>query len=166
MVKAFRIEKFILKSIHDTTWSEVSTIPAKLSPDGSEYYFSFIPDTDGVYFARVLQISDNAIVSVSEIQKVSYLREFGDKIIVLQNVPNPFADSTVINYYLPESMIVRFEFYNSRIEKIEEAEVLDTQKGRNTFIFRAKDYPSGIYFFRFTTRDVVEVKKFVIEKAR
>lgn len=166
MVKAFRIEKFILKSIHDTTWSEVSTIPAKLSPDGSEYNFAFIPDTDGVYFVRVLQIADNAIVSVSEIEKVSYLREFGDKIIVLQNVPNPFSDSTVINYYLPESMIVRFEFYNSRIEKIEEAEVLNTQKGRNAFVFRAKDYPSGIYFFRFTARDVVEVKKFVIEKAR
>jgi hypothetical protein len=165
MIKAFRIEKFLLKTINDTNWAEVTTIPAKVFHEANEYSYSFMPDTDGVYFIRVLQLAENTVLSASEIQKVSYLRPVGDKIIVLQNIPNPFADSTVINYYLPESMLVRFEFYNSRIEKLDEKEILDTKKGRNTFVFNAGNLPSGTYFFRFTAKDIVEVKKFVIDKS-
>ena len=165
MIKAFRIEKFLLKTINDTNWTEVTTIPAKVFHDANEYSYSFLPDTDGVYFIRVLQLAENTVLSASEIQKVSYLKPVGDKIIVLQNIPNPFSDSTVINYYLPESMLVRFEFYNSRIEKLDEKEILDTQKGRNTFVFYSGNLPSGTYFYRFTARDVIEVKKFVIDKS-
>ncbi len=165
MIKAFRIEKFLLKTINDTNWTEVITVPAKVFHDANDYSYSFMPDTDGVYFIRVLQLAENTVLNASEIQKVSYLRPIGDKIVVLQNIPNPFADSTVINYYLPEPMLVRFEFYNSRIEKMDEKEILDTQKGRNTFVFHAGNLPSGTYFYRFTAKDVIEVKKFVIDKS-
>jgi hypothetical protein len=165
MIKAFRIEKFLLKTINDTNWTEVTTIPAKVFHEANEYSYSFLPDTDGVYFIRVLQLAENAVLSASEIQKVSYLKPLGEKIIVLQNNPNPFSDSTAINFYLPEPMLVRFEFYNSRIEKLDEKEVLDTQKGRNTFVFHAGNLPPGTYFFRFTAKDVIEVKKFVIDKS-
>jgi hypothetical protein len=163
-VQSYRIEKFLLKSVKDTTWSEVATLTAKPFSGISEYRHSFVPDSDGIYYLRVVQLSDNSPVSASEIMKVSYIKDYGDKIVVLQNNPNPFSDSTVVNYYLPRRMPVRFEFYNSRIEKFDEVNLMDTRRGRNSYVFYAGKLPSGIYFFRFTAGDVLEVKKFVIAR--
>ncbi len=163
-VRSYKIEKFLLKTVRDTSWSEVAVVPAKPFSGVNEYRYSFTPDSDGVYFIRVVQLVGNSPIAASEIQKVSYLRDFGDKIVVLQNNPNPFPDSTVINYYLPRKMPVRLEFYNSRIEKIDEVNLIDTRRGRNSYTFSADKLPDGIYFFRFTADDVLEVKKFVIAR--
>jgi hypothetical protein len=163
-MQAYRIEKFLLKSVKDTTWSPVTVLPAKPFSMANEYRYSFVPDSDGIYYIRVVQLADNNPAGASEIMKISYIRDYGDKIVVLQNNPNPFPDSTVINFYLPRRMPVRFEFYNSRIEKMDEVNLNDTRRGRNSYTFYAGKLPSGIYFFRFTAGDLLEVKKFVIAR--
>ncbi len=161
---AYRIEKFLLKSIKDTAWTNVTVIDSKPFPGSNEYRYSFMPDSDGIYYIRVVQLAGNSPIAASEIQKVSYIREYGEKIVVLQNIPNPVSDSTVVNYYLPRGMPVRIEFYNSRIEKINEVNLSDTRQGRNFYVFKPGRLPDGIYFFRFSAGDVLTVKKFVIAR--
>jgi hypothetical protein len=153
-----------LKSINDTAWTEVATIPARPMHVNNEYQYSFAPESDGVYFIRVSLVSEGSIAAVSEIEKVSYLRASGDKIIVLQNNPNPFSDSTVIRYYLPYAMDVRIELFNSRIETIKEYVLNNVPGGRNSVTISAAELPAGIYFYRFKAGGVVEVKKCVITK--
>lgn len=162
--KSYHIEKFLLKTARDTSWSEVASVPAKPFSASNDYRFSFVPDSDGIYFIRVVQQADGGVLSVSENQKVSYLKEYGDNIILLQNNPNPFTDSTTIMYYLPEAMTVHLEIYNSRIERIDEYYLRDSQKGRNKYVFHARQLPEGVYFYRFTAGSMVEVKKMVVTR--
>ncbi|MBI2419310.1 MAG: hypothetical protein HYV28_15700 [Ignavibacteriales bacterium] len=163
-VKYYHIEKFLLKTARDTSWSEVASVAAKPFSASNDYRFSFVPDSDGIYFIRVVQQADGGVLSVSENQKVSYLKEYGDNIILLQNNPNPFTDSTTIMYYLPEAMTVHLEIYNSRIERIDEYYLRDSQKGRNKYVFHARQLPEGVYFYRFTAGSMVEVKKMVVTR--
>lgn len=164
LVKSYHIEKFLLKTARDTSWSEVAVVPAKPFSGNNDYRYSFVPDSDGVYFIRVVQQLGNGVLSVSENQKVSYLKDFGDNIVLLQNNPNPFSDSTTIMYYLPYPMTVHFEIYNSRIERIDEFYVRNAEKGRNKYVFSARNLAEGVYFYRFTAGNTVEVKKMVITR--
>lgn len=164
LVKSYHIEKFLLKTARDTAWSLVASVPARPFHGNNDYRYAFMPDSDGVYFFRIVQMDGSGVLSVSENQKVSYIKDFGDKTVVLQNNPNPCSDSTAIYFYLPQQMPVKLEFYNSRIERVDEYYLSDARKGRNKFVFNARRLPEGIYFYRFTAGDVVEVKKMVVTR--
>ncbi len=161
-ISGYRLEQFLLGSVNDTTWEELNTVAAKPLPGSNEYNFSFRPTDDGIYFFRLVQIASSGNIQVSDIIKLSYIKNYGDSVVVLQNFPNPFSDSTSINFYLPQSDDVKFEFYNSRIEKVFEENIYSADAGRNNYVFHRKDLPAGVYFFRYTIGKEVGVKKFVI----
>ena len=160
----YKIEMFLLQSSKDTTWTEVASLSAKPLPTGNDYSYKFVPDSDGVYFIRIVQMAGKDPIAASEIRKVSYIKEFGDKIVVLQNNPNPVSDSTEINFYLPAKVNVKLEFYNSKIEKLDEINLANTVRGRNSYIYSGATLPEGIYFFRFTAGNFRDVKKFVVAR--
>lgn len=85
------------------------------------------------------------------------------KIILAQNSPNPFSDSTSIKFFLPEKDSVTLEFYNGHLEKINELQKT-FPAGENTVPFSAKGLEPGVYFYRLKAGDFVDVKKMVITK--
>lgn len=70
----------------------------------------------------------------------------GNSIILNQNVPNPFAEQTVISYSIPEGVKrAEIHFYNSAGQLIKSVEISERGLGQlNVF---ASDLSSGIYTY-------------------
>lgn len=91
--------------------------------------------------------------------------ELGDKnVIVLdQNVPNPFAESTVITYSIPTDFAkAQIHFSTAEGKLIRSVEV--TAKGAGRLQVYASDLSSGVYFYSLVVDGkVIETKKMVKE---
>ena len=85
-----------------------------------------------------------------------------DQSIVLeQNVPNPFAEQTTINYFLPDNVVkAQMLFYNAQGKLIQSVDLNERGKG-NLNVF-ASDLSNGIYTYTLVADGkVVETKKMV-----
>jgi hypothetical protein len=82
-------------------------------------------------------------------------------IILMQNSPNPFAERTSINYYLPDNTgKAQILFYNAGGKLIQSAEII--QKGKGTLNVFANDLSNGIYTYTLVVDGkVIETKKMV-----
>ena len=82
-------------------------------------------------------------------------------IVLEQNVPNPFAEQTSINYYLPDNTKkAQLLFYNSQGRLIQSTDLV--QKGKGTVNVFASDLSNGIYTYTLVVDGkVIETKKMV-----
>lgn len=145
----------------DSAWQELAQIPA-LDTTDAFYEHRLLPEEEGTLYFRLLQRDDAGKVKQTSMTKLVYYPESNGKIFVAQNLPNPFADSTIIEYHLPEAAPVSFEFYNTAFELVNRVELPAAGKGRNELIFYAGTLTPGVYFYRFSSGRYVEVKKMVI----
>lgn len=85
-------------------------------------------------------------------------------IILEQNSPNPYAERTSINYYLPDDTgKAQILFYNSQGKLIQSVELI--QKGKGTLNVFASDLSNGIYIYTLVVDGkVVDSKKMVKNK--
>ena len=85
-------------------------------------------------------------------------------IILDQNEPNPFADETNINYFIPEGTgKAELMFYTSDGRLINKVEI--KEKGQGTLHIYASDLSSGIYTYTLMVNGkVVETKKMMKSK--
>ena len=157
----FIIERLAHSDTSANVWEYIGTVDALPSADFTEYEFTDNPVEFGTLYYRTI-LKSNSKELLSNISRINYL-EAASKIIVAQNNPNPFRDSTVINFYLPISSSVAFEFFNEHAEKIGELEEKEFPAGENSITFYAKELRPGIYFYKLFTRDFVEVKKMVVD---
>lgn len=154
------IERLAKSDTSDNVWEYIGTFDALPSSDSSNYDFTDYPEEFGTLYYRAI-LKSNSKELVSNVSRVDYL-EAESKIIIAQNNPNPFSDSTIINFYLPFESEVGFEFFNGRVEKISELEVKSYPAGENSVTFYGIGLSPGIYFFRFYTKNYVEVKKMIM----
>lgn len=156
----FILERLAHSDTSANIWEFIGSNDASPLEDSTTYEFIDFPDGFGTLYYRSTVKTASKELS-SNISRVDFL-EAKSKIIVAQNNPNPFNDSTVISFYLPEACEAGFEFFNGHAEKISALEPKYFPAGENSVKFYADDLPAGIYFFRFYSRDFVEVKKMII----
>lgn len=103
------------------------------------------PDTEGVNDLSVELSSKNVVV-------------------LEQNVPNPFAEQTTINFYLPENIAkAKMLFYNVQGILIKEMDI--TERGHSRLTVFASDLSSGIYTYTLVTDgNIAETKRMVKSK--
>lgn len=159
----YNIERTSLLEAEQTYWSIIGSIPAATGKKTNLYEFYDRPNDNGTLYYRIIQSGSGDFVQSSEVLRVDYF-ETATQVSLAQNLPNPFSDSTIISFYLPEERLVTFEFFDLRIEKVSENIKEKFPSGTNKVVFRATNLPSGIYFYRFKSGDFVEVKKMVIAK--
>lgn len=85
----------------------------------------------------------------------------GENIVLEQNVPNPFAEQTIINYYLPESVNdAKLLFYNQQGKVIKEVALNDRGNGKvNVF---GSELSNGTYSYTLICDgEVIATKKMV-----
>jgi len=85
----------------------------------------------------------------------------GQSIVLEQNVPNPFAEQTTINYFLPDNVVkAQVLFYNALGRLIQSTEL--SQKGKGQLNVFASDLSNGIYSYTLVVDGkIIETKKMV-----
>ena len=159
---SYEIERCMQTDTGNTDWQKLAVIGSNSSMSANYYEYYDKPDTSGTLYYRVVLGDNSGNKQSSDISRVTYL-ESANYIIVTQNNPNPFSDSTVIKFYLPEESNVKIEFFNNHIEKIDEIRNR-FPAGENSVTFLASSRQPGIYFYKFESGSFVEVKKMVLTR--
>jgi hypothetical protein len=157
---SYIIEKCVQTDTGSTDWQKLFTIESDTLKSANYYEYYDNPDSSGTLYYRVILADALGNMQSSDISRVTFL-ESTEHIIVTQNDPNPFSDSTIIRFYLPEESNVKIEFFDNHIEKIEEINNR-FPAGENNVTFGAENRQPGIYFYKFETGNFVEVKKMVL----
>jgi hypothetical protein len=84
-----------------------------------------------------------------------------DAIILDQNVPNPFAEQTVINFSIPESVQkAQIHFYNGESRLMQSVDVIE--RGLGSLTIFGSDLSSGVYTYTLVADgQIVATKKMV-----
>ncbi|RJQ61099.1 MAG: T9SS C-terminal target domain-containing protein, partial [Stygiobacter sp.] len=88
-----------------------------------------------------------------------------NEFVLLNNYPNPFNPSTVIEFNLSQEEIVSLTIYNSLgavIDKLIEKET--KAAGQYRYNWNAKDLASGIYYYQLKTSNKIFLNKMILMK--
>jgi subtilisin-like proprotein convertase family protein len=83
---------------------------------------------------------------------------------LFQNYPNPYCETTVIQWHLASGdhvVLKVFDFMGKEIRTVVDGEMMT---GDHQVTFDASGLPSGIYFYRLQANGVVETKKMIVSK--
>lgn len=160
----YKIEKMNEKDAVENVWQSVASVYSLSIGKTNEYTATESLDDAGTVYFRLSQIGRDGNKNFSEIEKITYAPVNADENYVVQNSPNPFSGKTTIIFNLINPQNVKFEIFNSRIEKVNEILLTDIQAGKNKFVFDGSALAPGIYFYRFTSGDFVDVKKMIVTK--
>ena len=82
---------------------------------------------------------------------------------IIQNFPNPFNNTTLLQFVLTASMPVSVTIFDLKGEKVDVlAENRVLNKGINMIAFDASDLPSGLYFCRLEAESDILIKKMML----
>jgi predicted outer membrane repeat protein len=70
---------------------------------------------------------------------------------VLQNYPNPFNSITTILYQVPEMSFVNISIFNINGQRVSTLVNEQVSPGNHTVKWEAKDFSSGVYFYKLVT---------------
>lgn len=84
--------------------------------------------------------------------------------ILFQNYPNPFNPITIIEYTLPQSVMVTLKVYNILGEEVISLVNEEQLGGKHSVKFDGSSLPSGIYIYKLTAGNFSDAKKLVLMK--
>jgi hypothetical protein len=83
---------------------------------------------------------------------------------LLQNFPNPFNPTTMINYRLSEPGTVRIEVYNTLGKRVSTLIETEQSAGSHTVSFDGSSLSSGIYFYQLHVNGLVQTRAMTLIK--
>lgn len=87
--------------------------------------------------------------------------------ILLKNYPNPFQESTTIEYHLPNSTIVNLNVFNINGQLVRTLlQKAQQDAGMQQIQFDSHDIPSGLYFYRLEVNGEIYTAKMNVLKER
>jgi hypothetical protein len=87
-----------------------------------------------------------------------------EQFTTLQNYPNPFNSETIIEFYLRSESEIRLSIYNILGQEIKTLHVGQVRSGKNSIIWNADRYPSGVYFARLKSPEITKNLKMILLK--
>ncbi len=146
-----------------SSWRLVDSISNSIGDGVTEYYVTDFPGENGTHYYRITQKNVEGKELNTDVTRVNYF-SVPSEIIVAQNIPNPFSDSTKISFFLPGETKVSMNFFSSSLKNIYEINNQPFPEGKNEIYFTADNLEPGIYFYKFEADDFIDVKKMVITK--
>lgn len=102
--------------------------------------------------------------TLGTITSISRDESFEKKYYLLQNYPDPFNPTTIIEFIIPESGTTELLIYNSLGEKVDRLLNSHLLKGSYQIQFDGSRLTSGIYFYVLRTKEYVKTKKMLLLK--
>ncbi|MDP8231585.1 MAG: T9SS type A sorting domain-containing protein [Candidatus Zophobacter franzmannii] len=166
----------ILRSESETNGDMIrinnTTILAQNSSNGSEYTYDDVEVFEAKYYYWLESVSINGHIDLHG--PVEVLIEEDDsqqdnpdirKSALLGIYPNPFNPSTNISFYIAEECNVEVKLYNIKGELTKNIFEGDIDKDTKMSLpIDATDLPSGIYFVRWITPNLNEIRKVALIK--
>lgn len=144
-------------------WEKVTFVDGRgTTAEVTNYICSDKVEKPGTYFYRLKQIDFDGTMSYS--QEIEVDVNGPAKFALLQNYPNPFNPSTTIRFTLPVITDLVIAVYNSLGEKVSDLFKGEMEVGYHEVKFDASNLSSGVYFYRFESKEFVDVKKMVLTK--
>lgn len=150
------------KTDSDNDWQTVADFKKGSSTTINYYEYKDLPNAEGLIYYRVIQKSKGN-QQISETVTLEIVNEASDYAL-LQNVPNPFLETTTISFILPKEEFVEIEIYDVKLNRLGTITQKTYPAGKNTISFDAKRLGPGVYFYKMKAGDFVSVKKMVISK--
>lgn len=89
------------------------------------------------------------------------LKEIGKNTFNLENVPNPFSNSTTIRFFLTEEGTAKLEVHNM-LGKLMYSTDISAQPGNNEYVFNGKNLSNGMYFYTIKYKNYSETKRMIL----
>ena len=159
----YLIERMNQSESSISQWKLVDSINSSIGEGVKEYSVADFPRENGTHYYRITQKNVNGKELNTDVTRVNYFSVHSE-IIVAQNIPNPFSDSTKISFFLPGETEISLKIFSSGLENIYEINNQPFPEGKNEIYFTADNLEPGIYFYKFEADDFVDVKKMVITK--
>ena len=137
-------------------------IDSEVTVDSTYYYRLSAVDFNG----NESEFSEEVNATIIGIEEE---RAIPDEFSLAQNYPNPFNPSTVIKYALPKSSSVSLVIYNMMGQEIRRWDESDAVPGYYEKIWNGTTQAgvpvsSGIYIYRLTTAEFIQMRKMVLLK--
>jgi len=87
-----------------------------------------------------------------------------NKPALYQNFPNPFNQTTSIDYYISKPALTSLKVYNISGKEIKTLVNEHKAIGRYTIEFDASSLPGGLYFYKIQAGEFSDIKKLVLTK--
>jgi photosystem II stability/assembly factor-like uncharacterized protein len=149
----------ILKSTdRGSTWVP-QTVTAPAETVFEDIYF--VSDTEGWAAGNggvIVHTVDGGVTSLTAPQRGAY--DFN----LRQNYPNPFNPSTVISYTLPQDSFVTIKIYDELGQEVRTLVSEEESAGDHAATFDAREFASGVYFYRLTAGETTMVRKLLLLK--
>lgn len=84
--------------------------------------------------------------------------------LVLGNFPNPFNNSTRIEFAIPNASLVNINIYDAMGREVDQLINEWKPAGRYSVNFNAGQLPSGIYFYNLQSKDKIKTGKMILLK--
>ena len=153
----------ILRSTQNDEWNVLGFVEGHGNSNSPKDY-SFVDENTnaGKYSYRLKQIDTDGKFEYSKIIEVDLGSQMNYELS--QNYPNPFNPSTTIRFSVSESSMTNLSIFNSLGEKVEELINEVKEPGLYTVEFNAKDFRSGIYFYKLQSDNFNNTKKMILVK--
>jgi hypothetical protein len=147
-----------------SAWAKIGFLPGnKNKQTPSSYNFDDNNLNPGKYNYRLKQIDLNGNYKYYNLNGIV---EIGipEKFDVSQNYPNPFNPSTKIKYELAQNSFVNLVIYDAIGRKVETLVKEKQSAGTYEVTFNASAFPSGVYYYRFSTESFNDTKRMILIK--
>jgi len=158
--KGFEIER---KEFENQVWNNIGFAEGHgTTTEKNKYSHTDFINKPGKYYYRLKQIDYNGNFEYSNVVEVTVQEP--RLLLLSQNYPNPFNNATVIIFQIPTDEFVTLNIYDVLGNKIKTLIAENKKAGYYTINYSANDLSSGIYFYKLTSGDYSQTKKFILLK--
>lgn len=98
---------------------------------------------------------------IIKINAATGLKEIGKNTFNLENIPNPFSNSTAIRFFLAEEGTAKLEVHNM-LGKLMYSTDINAQLGNNEYVFNGSNLSNGMYFYTIKYKNYSETKRMIL----
>jgi hypothetical protein len=109
-------------------------------------------------------VIDNVSLELAVATSVEELDNRPNQFSLDQNFPNPFNPTTNISFTIPQSSDVKLEVFNALGQKVATLVNGSRNAGSHTITFDASRFASGVYLYRLTSGNNVQINKMLLLK--
>ncbi|MDP2208774.1 MAG: fibronectin type III domain-containing protein [Bacteroidota bacterium] len=149
---------------------QTSSLPLQLEWEITDNVIYRIADRQGNFDYELkgtgsISINDELLKSIS-LERLAGTAQSGEitNYALKQNYPNPFNPSTMITYQIPSGSFVILKVYDILGKEV--AVVVDKfqETGSYSVEFDAKNLSGGIYYYKFSAGNYIEIRKMILLK--